>query len=487
MLLRLLLTNAGFIAGAVIEGVLAVVALILIILVAKYGLPNFEKREPKPKREKPQPVTYALTYAAGGGTGESPAVEEYVKGAKITLKSNMFVTPNGKIFAGWNDGTKKYLAGTKFSMPAQSVTLTAQWVVPQEQKQNEPTTYVLKYVAGEGSGEAPTQERYEKGVKVILKTNMFVTPTGKQFDGWSDGAVKYDAKSTFTMPAQSVTLTAQWASIEEPKKEEPATYILRYAAGEGSGEAPTEERYEQGVKVILKTNMFVTPTGKQFDGWSDGAVKYDAKSTFTMPAQSVTLTAQWLSTVEEIKEQPVKQQAAEPVAIDVKLDGQQADQQIDGGTTADGRPIVVNVYNSKEKVVEKEVHTEVETNEGLEFADYTILELYGLLSDEQKRYFDTLKDAAMAKPQAKLAVGRSFMNIKIGKRSILKLRIRRLITVGEYSLENDILRDFRKASDNKEGNAKIKVRPTLVAVTDDATLTTALNMIDLVYKQVLES
>ena len=404
MLLRLLLTNAGFIAGAVIEGVLAVVALILIILVAKYGLPNFEKREPKPKREKPQPVTYALTYAAGGGTGESPAVEEYVKGAKITLKSNMFVTPNGKIFAGWNDGTKKYLAGTKFSMPAQSVTLTAQWVVPQEQKQNEPTTYVLKYVAGEGSGETPTQERYEKGVKVILKTNMFVTPTGKQFDGWSDGAVKYDAKSTFTMPAQSVTLTAQW-----------------------------------------------------------------------------------LSTVEEIKEQPVKQQAAEPVAIDVKLDGQQADQQIDGGTTADGRPIVVNVYNSKEKVVEKEVHTEVETNEGLEFADYTILELYGLLSDEQKRYFDTLKDAAMAKPQAKLAVGRSFMNIKIGKRSILKLRIRRLITVGEYSLENDILRDFRKASDNKEGNAKIKVRPTLVAVTDDATLTTALNMIDLVYKQVLES
>ncbi len=169
------------------------------------------------------------------------------------------------------------------------------------------------------------------------------------------------------------------------------------------------------------------------------------------------------------------------------MDGQQADQQIDGGTTADGRPIVVNVYNSKEKVVEKEVHTEVETNEGLEFADYTILELYGLLSDEQKRYFDTLKDAAMAKPQAKLAVGRSFMNIKIGKRSILKLRIRRLITVGEYSLENDILRDFRKASDNKEGNAKIKVRPTLVAVTDDATLTTALNMIDLVYKQVLES
>ena len=121
------------------------------------------------------------------------------------------------------------------------------------------------------------------------------------------------------------------------------------------------------------------------------------------------------------------------------------------------------------------------------FANYTILELYGLLSDEQKKYFDTLKEAALAKPQAKLSAARNFLNIKIGKRSILKLRIRRLVTVGEYALENDILKEFRKASDNKAGNSKIKVRPTLVAVTDDATLETALNMIDLVHKQILES
>lgn len=410
MLLRLLLSNAGFIAGAAIEAVLTVTAIILLILVLKFGLPNFEKKEPKPRKEKPQPVKYALTYAAGGGTGEAPAVEEYAKGAKITLKSNMFVTPNGKLFAGWNDGTKKYLAGTKFVMPNQSVTLTAQWSTPQEEKKEEPTTYVLKYVAGEGSGEAPTQEHYEKGTKVILKTNMFVTPTGKKFNGWSDGAVKYDAKDILVMPAQAVTLTAQWANVEEEVREQP----------------------KQQAEVPVRTQT-------------------------------------------------------EPVAIDVKLDDDEPSKQIDGGTTADGRPIVVNVYNSKEKVVEKEIHTEVETNEGLEFADYSILELYGLLSDEQKRYFDTLKDAAMSKPQAKLTVGRSFMNIKIGRNSILKLRIRRLVTVGEYSLENDILKDFRKSSDNKEGNAKIKVRPTLVAVTDDATLTTALNMIDLVYKQVLES
>lgn len=260
--------------------------------------------------------------------------------------------------------------------------------------------------------------------------------------------------------------------------------------------------------------MFETPTGKQFDGWWDGENKYASKFVFTMPAQSVTFTAQWadpkkedevVEVVEGAKAEPKAQPKAEPkkqnkeevqeitVGAPTGADDE-VTQQVDGGTTADGRPIVVNVYTpaNTEKTIEKEViHTvekqEDDAEEDNMFANYTILELYGLLSDEQKRYFDTLKEAALAKPQAKLSAARNFLNIKIGKRSILKLRIRRLITVGEYALENDILKEFRKASDNKAGNAKIKVRPTLVAVTDDATLETALNMIDLVHKQILES
>ena len=421
MLFRLLLSNVtGFIIGVVIEGVLTIAALIAIILVLKFGLPNFEPREPRPKKEKtPRPTAekYILKYVAGEGSGESPALEQYAKGAKIILKNNMFTTPNGKIFDGWSDGEKKYEANKKFVMPAQAVTLTAQWTVPEAK-------YALRYIAGEGSGEEPTVENYVKGAQVTLKTNMFVTPTGKKFDGWSDGEHKYASKFVFTMPAQPVTLTAQWAVIakDEPKEE------------------PKEQPKQQPAKQVEKK-----------------------------------------------EEQPVEQQ---PQEVNVAM-GDEPVQQLDGGTTPDGRPIIVNVYNThgnNEKTVEKEIIREKEEidNEGLEFSDYDILQLYELLSDEQKKYFDTLKEAALAKPQAKLTVGRSFFNIKIGKRSILKLRIRRMVTVGEYSLENDILKDFRKASDNKEGNAKIKVRPTLVAVTDDATLETALNMIDLVHKQILE-
>lgn len=425
MIFRLLLSNVGFIAGVVIEAVLTVAAVILIILVLKFGLPKFEPKERKPKepkKAKPAAEKYVFKYAAGEGSGDAPALEQYAKGAKIILKSNMFTAPIGKMFDCWSDGENKYEVGKKFVMPAQAVTLTAQWVVPE-------TKYTLRYVAGEGSGEAPTDEMYYKGEKVTLKTNMFVTPAGKQFDGWWDGENKYASKFVFTMPANSVTFTAQWA---EPKKEDEVVEVV------------------EGAKA-------------------------------------------------EPQAQPKKEVKEEPKEITVEVpaskDGEQVTQQVDAGTTPDGRPIVVNVYTpANEKTIEKEVIHTVEKKDDDEpeeedamFANYTILELYGLLSDEQKKYFDTLKEAALAKPQAKLSAARNFLNIKIGKRSILKLRIRRLVTVGEYALENDILKEFRKASDNKAGNSKIKVRPTLVAVTDDATLETALNMIDLVHKQILES
>ncbi|MCM1534269.1 MAG: InlB B-repeat-containing protein [Corallococcus sp.] len=405
MLYRILLSDTGYYVGMAIEAFFAIAAVVLLILLLKYGIPEMKAREPRPAKEKKpkaEAPTYALTYVGGEAVGNSPEIEYYAKGSKVTLKLNMFSTPTGKQFYGWSDGSKRYLPSTKYKMPGQNVTLTAQW---------------------------------RETVK------------------------------------------------EEPKKEEEKKYVLTYVSGGAKGHSPASESYTKGTKVTLKSNMFETPKDKEFEGWSDGMKKYLAGNEMVMPEQNVTLTAQWKETVKEEQK---------PIEIAVPVDEQSGEQQqVEGGVTADGRPIIVNVYNTHsktEKTVEKEViHEESDSDEGLEFADYTILQLYDLLTDEQKRYFDTLKEAALAKPQAKLSVGKSYFNIKIGKRSILKLRIRRLITVGEYALENDILKDFRKSSENKAGNSKIKVRPTLVAVTDESTLETALNMIDLVHKQILES
>ena len=159
--------------------------------------------------------------------------------------------------------------------------------------------------------------------------------------------------------------------------------------------------------------MYEIPEGNEFDGWSDGVRKYYAGNEFVMPEQNVTLTAQ----LKEIVKKEVRDEVASTVVAE--SDGQkivvEQPEQVDGGMTPDGRPIIVNVYNTKsstEKTVEKEIiHEKEESDDGLEFADYTILQLYELLTDEQKRYFDKLKDAALSKPQAKLTVGKSFFNL----------------------------------------------------------------------------
>lgn len=404
MLYRILLSDTGYYVGMAIEAFLAVAAIVLLILLLKYGIPERKEKPVKEKKVKAEPETYALAYVAGGASGDAPAVEYYTKGKKVVLKLNMFTTPVGKQFDGWYDGSKRYIPSQKYVMPAQSVTLTAQWKDIAKEEPKEQPKYNLCYVGGEGGGKGPAVEKYEKGVKITLKSNMYEVPEGKEFDGWSDGTKKYYAGNEFVMPEQNVTLTAQFKEKKDVKAEVASTVVAE----------------SDGQKIVV--------------------------------------------------EHP---------------------EQIDGGTTPDGRPIIVNVYNTKgntEKTVEKEIIREKEdSDDGLEFADYDILQLYELLTPEQKRYFDTLKEAALSKPEAKLTVGRSFFNIKIGKKSILKLRIKRLITVGEYALENDILKDFKKQDPNKAGNAKIKVRPTLVAVTDESTLETALDMIDLVHKQILES
>ena len=92
------------------RSVLAIAAIVLLILLLKYGLPERKERPTKEKRVKSEPTTYALAYVAGGGTGDAPAVEYYTKGKKVVLKLNMFTTPVGKQFDGWYDGSKEIFA-----------------------------------------------------------------------------------------------------------------------------------------------------------------------------------------------------------------------------------------------------------------------------------------------------------------------------------------------------------------------------------------
>ena len=140
---------------------------------------------------------------------------------------------------------------------------------------------------------------------------------------------------------------------------------------------------------------------------------------------------------------------------------------------------------------EDEVDGETEVvvvQEGIVFNESkTITELYDELTAEQKGFFDELREAALAKPDTELAMSKNFVTVKIGKRNLIKLLIKRGVTVAEFMLENEALKALRLSNTNKRGKSTIKVKPTVVHVVDVGSLQVAIDMIGLAYEEIVTS
>jgi hypothetical protein len=229
----------------------------------------------------PPPTTYTLTVT--GGTG-STGSGNYEAGKEVDIIAG--TAPAGKQFKNWtssNGGTfaDASASSTKFTMPSNSVTVTANWEdIPV-------TTYTLTVSGGTGS---TGSGNYEAGKEVNISAGT--APAGKQFKNWtsSNGGsfTNASASSTkFTMPSNSVTVTANWEDIPV------TTYTLTVSGGTGS---IGSGNYEAGKKVDISVGM--APVGKQFKNWtsSNGGSFGDANASstkFTMPSNSVTVTANW--------------------------------------------------------------------------------------------------------------------------------------------------------------------------------------------------
>ncbi len=79
------------------------------------------------------PVTYTVTYDANGGTGTmTDPNSPYEEDDEVILLTNTFTAPEGKIWDSWEvkDANDQIITvtGGKFTMPANNVTVKAQWV-----------------------------------------------------------------------------------------------------------------------------------------------------------------------------------------------------------------------------------------------------------------------------------------------------------------------------------------------------------------------
>lgn len=115
-------------------------------------------------------------------------------------------------------------------------------------------------------------------------------PTGKYFGGWTASpsvtfAAASAATTTFPMPANDVTITANFSDIYVP----PTTYLVSVMNG-----SPNKYFAAAGDYVVITADL--PPADQVFDRWTsvDGLSFDDASSVitgFTMPAKDVAMTA----------------------------------------------------------------------------------------------------------------------------------------------------------------------------------------------------
>ena len=185
---------------------------------------------------------YTITFDTNGGSEIAPITQDY--GTKITAPADP--TRKGYTFKGWDKEIPK-------TMPAENMTVKAQWEINQ---------YTITFDANGGSEIAPITQDY--GTKITTPADP--TRKGYTFKGW-------DKEIPKTMPAENMTVKAQWEINQ---------YAITFDTNGGSEIATITQDY--GTEITAPDNP--TREGYTFIGW-------DKAIPTTMPAENITVTAQW--------------------------------------------------------------------------------------------------------------------------------------------------------------------------------------------------
>ena len=185
---------------------------------------------------------YTITFDTNGGSEIAPITQDY--GTEITAPDNP--TRKGYTFKGWDKEIPE-------AMPAENITVKAQWKINQ---------YTITFDTNGGSEIAPITQDY--GTEITAPDNP--TRKGYTFKGW-------DKEIPKTMPAENITVKAQWKINQ---------YTITFDTNGGSEIAPITQDY--GTEITAPDNP--TRKGYTFKGWDKEIPK-------TMPAENITVKAQW--------------------------------------------------------------------------------------------------------------------------------------------------------------------------------------------------
>ncbi len=214
-----------------------------------------------------------VSFSLNGAEGETPAIVTSYVGGNIALPSANGFVKEDHVFAGWSDGVEMYEAGAEYVVPAENVTITAQWTRK---------TFV-SFDLGGGSGEVPQTIKELTGHVVNLPSADKFARDDYVFACWSDGDTAYEAGAEYIVPTEDITVTAQWT-----KK----TFVS-FDLGGGSGDIHQTIKELAETEVTLPEADGFAREDYVFAGWSDGKATYAAGAEYTVPGEDITIVAQW--------------------------------------------------------------------------------------------------------------------------------------------------------------------------------------------------
>ena len=184
--------------------------------------------------------------------GETIYARQILPSGTLATRPDTPATTPGYTFGGWNkaDGTAWDYASDKVT---DNITLYAKWTA---------NTYTITFGTAGGSEIAPITQDY--GTNITAPADP--TREGYTFTGW-------DRDIPETMPAENMTVTAQW---------EVNQYTITFDTAGGSEIAPITQDYGTAITVPADP----TREGYTFTGW-------DKEIPETMPAENITLKARW--------------------------------------------------------------------------------------------------------------------------------------------------------------------------------------------------
>ena len=207
--------------------------------------------------------TYTVTLNTNGGTINSGNVTGYTYGVGATLPTD--VTRTGYTFKGWYDNEN--LTGSPIAAIGDTETgnkeYWAKW---------EANTYTVTLNTNGGTINSGNVTGYTYGVGATLPTD--VTRTGYTFKGW------YDNENLTGSPVTAISNT-ETGNKEYWAKWEINQYTITVKPENGKADITITQDY--GTPITAPT---LTREGYQFNGW-------DKTFPTTMPAENLTITAQW--------------------------------------------------------------------------------------------------------------------------------------------------------------------------------------------------